>query len=564
MAKLFSIGLDHVRISMEYAAIAFDEGAMHEVNKVKQSFIHGTIILLAAGIFNRILGFVPRMTLPRVIGAEGIGLYQLGYPLLNILLTIITGGLPLAIAKLVSEAESSGDERAVRRILRVSLLFVIGAGLALSALCLWMAPWAGTRLMTDARVVPVILAMSPIILVVGISSVFRGYFQGRQNMIPTASSQMIETIVRIGAMLGLAWFFLPYGIEYAAAGAMLGVLTGEISGLAALLLQYRRYKAGADAGPEATPPIGERRQPSAREDRASFRRLMRVSIPVTASRLVGSGSYFLESIFTVQSLAAAGIATAVATAQYGALQGMIIPILLLPGVLTYSLSVSLVPSLSEAAARGDTAMIHKRLHQSLRLALVTGAPFAVMMYVLADPLTWYLYADDSVGHMLRLMAPVAIFLYFQGPLQAALQALDHPGQALLNSFVGACIKLALITLLAAWLKLGIIGVILAININIVLVTLLHYRSVVRKIRFRMRWGDFLSVALCSAVMVGAMLIIHSDLWPAPGLVKLLAAILASLVIYLLCVYFSGIIDKHDLARIPWIGPRLRRIRKSLR
>jgi len=529
------------------------------VNRVKQSFIHGTIILLAAGIINRILGFVPRMTLPRVISAEGIGLYQMGYPLLNILLTIITGGLPLAIAKLVSEAESAGDERAVRRILRISLLFVIGAGLTLSALCLWTAPWTGTRLMTDARVVPVILAMSPIIVIVGISSVFRGYFQGRQNMIPTATSQIIETIVRIGAMLILAWFLLPYGIEWAAAGAMLGVLTGEVSGLVALLLQYRSYKAGTS--PISVPLSVAGRAGDSAQDRASFRKLMRVSIPVTASRLVGSGSYFLESIFTVQSLAAAGIATAVATAQYGTLQGMIIPILLLPGVLTYSLSVSLVPSLSEAAALGDTAMIHKRLHQSLRLALVTGAPFAVLMFVQADPLTYYLYADDSVGHMLRLMAPVAIFLYFQGPLQAALQALDHPGQALFNSFAGACIKLSLIILLAAKLKLGIIGVIIAININIVLVTLLHYWSVVRKIHFRMKWGDFVSVALCSAVMAGVMLIIGSDLWQAPGLVKFLAAILGGLIVYLFCVYSGGIIDKHDLVRIPWIGPRLRRIRK---
>jgi len=530
------------------------------VNKVKQSFIHGTIILLAAGIINRILGFVPRMTLPRVIGAEGIGLYQMGYPLLNILLTIITGGLPLAIAKLVSEAESAGDERAVRRILRVSLLFVIGAGITLSALCLWIAPWAGTRLMTDSRVVPVILAMSPIILVVGISSVFRGYFQGRQNMIPTATSQIIETIMRIGAMLILAWFLLPYGIEWAAAGAMLGVLTGEISGLVVLLMQYRSYRALST--PKYLPPSAEGPQDVPSREHASFRKFMRVSIPVTASRLVGSGSYFLESIFTVQSLAAAGIATAAATAQYGALQGMIIPILLLPGVLTYSLSVSLVPSLSEAAARGDTAMIHKRLHQSLRLALVTGAPFAVMMYVLADPLTYYLYADDSVGHMLRLMAPVAIFLYFQGPLQAALQALDHPGQALFNSFAGACIKLSLIILLAAKLKLGIVGVIIAININIVLVTLLHYWSVVRKIRFRMKWGDFFSVALCSAVMAGVMWIIQSDQWHASGLIKLLAAISGGLIVYLISVYASGIIDKHDLVRIPWIGPRLRRNNRS--
>lgn len=521
------------------------------MNKVKQSFIHGTIILLIAGVINRILGFVPRMTLPRVIGAEGIGLYQMGFPLLNIMITIITGGLPLAIAKLISEAESADDEQMIRRILRVSLLFVVINGLLFTAICWWIGPWIGTHLLTDSRVIPTITAMSPIITIVGISSVFRGYYQGRQNMIPTATSQIMETIVRIFGMLALAWFMLPYGIEWAAAGAMLGVLIGEICGLAVLMFQYRSYRRSEFPRPSPT-------SHDKKLDGAAFRRLMRTSIPVTASRLVGSGSYFLESIITVQSLAAAGIATAMATAQYGALQGMVIPILLLPGVLTYSLSVSLVPSLSEAAARNDMAMIHKRLHQSMRLALVAGAPFVVIMYLLADPLTQLLYADDSVGRLLQIMAPVALFLYFQGPLQAALQALDHPGKALLNSFVGACVKLTLIVVLAAKLQMGIIGVILAINLNIVLVTVLHYISVLRTIRFRLKLIDFIMVGICSAIMAAAVLLIQSDIWQASPTLKLLFAIMGGMAVYLIAIFSSGLVDKHDLIRIPWLGPRLRR------
>lgn len=524
------------------------------MSKIKQSFIHGTIILLAAGIINRILGFVPRITLPRVIGAEGVGLYQMGYPLLNILITIITGGLPLAIAKLVSEAESAGDDQMVRRILRVSLTFVIGGGLAFSLFCLWIAPYAGTHLLTDRRVIPTIAVMSPIIAVVGISSVFRGYFQGRQNMIPTAASQILETIVRIIAMLLFAWFLLPYGVEWAAAGAMAGVLLGEIGGFIALLMMYRRHHSLQSTAPAHVVPY------SRGKHRAAFRKLMQTSIPVTAARLVGSGSYLLESIITVHSLAAAGIATAMATAQYGALQGMVIPVLLLPGVLTYSLSVSLVPSLSEASARGDLRTIHKRLHQSMRLALVAGAPFAVIMYLLADPLTYYLYADGSIGHLLRLMAPAAIFLYFQNPLQAALQALDHPGKALFNSFAGACVKLTLIVLFAAKLKLGIVGVILAINVNIVLVSLLHYISVMRTIRFRLRTADVFMTAGCSAAMGVVMLLARSVMWQTSGWLNLLASISIGLAVYLSAVFFCGLIDKHDLIRIPWLGPRLKRLK----
>ena len=519
---------------------------MRNVNKVKQSFIQGTMILLVAGVINRLLGFVPRITLPRVIGAEGIGLYQMGFPLLNIMITIITGGLPLAIAKLVSEAVSVGNEHLIRRILWSSLLFVLCAGLLFLAFSIWIAPVVGTHLLTDQRVIPTLYAMSPIIVVVGFSSVFRGYFQGRQNMIPTASSQIIETIFRIVGMLTLAWFLLPYGVEWAAAGAMIGVLIGEISGMTVLILQFRREKQR---------PHGEPMDKSGLF--AAFRKLMRFSIPVTGSRMVGSSSYFLESIITVQSLAAAGIAATAATAAYGALQGMVIPILLLPGVLTYSLSVSLVPSLSEAAARGDMQTIHRRLRQSMRLALVAGMPFAVLMFILANPLTKFLYADESVGSLLQLMAPVALFLYFQGPMQAALQALDHPGKALFNSFAGACIKLSLIVVFAAKMKLGIVGVILAINVNIVLVTILHYISLVRTIRFTFKLYDFVQVGVCAAFMAVPMLFILSDVWHATDFLKFFLAALSGLLTYLFAITVGGLIDKHDLIRIPWLGSRLR-------
>jgi stage V sporulation protein B len=191
---------------------------------------------------------------------------------------------------------------------------------------------------------------------------------------------------------------LPYGVEYAAAGAMIGVMIGELLGLIMLLFYYSRNKKGYLRVTQVA--IGSNK--TFRTNRNIFKRIIRISTPVTASRLVGSLSYFLESIAIVQSLAIAGVATALATAQYGMLQGMIIPILLLPSALTYSLSVSLIPSLSQAAARNDMQLIHKRLHQSLRLALVTGAPFAVIMYVLADPLCFYLYKITDVSVMLKM------------------------------------------------------------------------------------------------------------------------------------------------------------------
>ncbi|WP_018757062.1 stage V sporulation protein B [Paenibacillus terrigena] len=520
----------------------------------KQSFIKGTMILLAAGIINRILGFIPRITLPRVIGAEGVGLYQLSYPFLIVIVTIITGGIPLAIAKLVAEADSQEDDAKVRKILTVSLIFTIGISLLFTLLCILFAPWITTHVLTDSRVYLTFLSMAPMIPVIAVSSVFRGYFQGKQNMIPTAASGIIETLVRIVAMLTLSYLFLPKGIEYAAAGAMLGVVAGEFCGFFTLFWHYWMNKRSAAKSFQNDTSNAPQTDAVTDKQTGVLKRIMGISIPVTAGRLVGSLSYLFESILTMQSLAIAGIATGIATAQYGALQGMIIPIIMLPGALTYSLAVSLVPSLSEAAARKDSKTIHKRLHQAIRLSLVSGAPFAIIMFVLAEPLCLLLYNNGEVANMLKWMAPVALFIYIQAPLQAALQALNEPGKALLNTFIGAAIKLILIVQLASNPDLGIYGALIAIMVNILVVTILHLQSVIRVLHFRMSWLDLIKVG-ASMIIMGAVV---QFIFRQPSLVldnwaRMLIACTAGLIIYLVMMFLVKLVDRHDIIRIPIIG-----------
>jgi stage V sporulation protein B len=520
----------------------------------KQSFIHGTMILLAAGIMNRLLGFIPRITLPRVIGAEGVGLYQMGWPFLIVILTIITGGIPVAVAKLVAEAEAENNETRIRSILKISLSMSLGLGVFFTILCLAASTWITKHLLTDSRVYLTFLCMSPIIIIVAIASVIRGYFQGKHNMIPTAVSQTVETLVRIVMVLFFAFFMLPYGIEYAAAGAMIGVMVGELSGMFMLLIYVRSGKRTTRQPAKAA--IGTNRN---KGRLYNLRRILRIAVPVTGSKLVGATSYLLESILIMQSLAIAGISTALATAQYGALQGMIIPVLLLPSALTYSLSVSLVPSLSEAAARKDMSTVHKRLHQSLRLALVTGAPFAVLMFVLAEPLCLIMYNQSDIGVMLKMMAPVALFIYFQAPLQAALQALNKPGSALVNTLIGASVKLLLIYWLASKPEMGILGAIMAINVNIVLITFLHWTSVVRLLKFQMQRTEFLKIGTAMAVSGMASYIIMYSRWADGTVLRFSASCIAGITVYIIMILLLRIIDHADLQRIKGYLFRFRNI-----
>jgi stage V sporulation protein B len=515
----------------------------------KQTFIQGAMILLAAGLVNRVLGFIPRIALPRMIGAEGVGLIQLVYPFTIVILTLIAGGIPLAVAKLVAEADSRGDQKAVHKVLKTAIGLATSISLIAAVGCLLLSDFISTTIMTDSRVHTAFLMMIPVIPLVALSSVWRGYFQGKQNMIPTALSQTAETIVRIVLTIFFVWLFLPYGLEKAAAGAVLGMVAGECAGLLLLGLQLRRDRRqqSADHGDET------KKYKSTVRDGSPLRKLLHTAIPVTGSKMIGSLSYLLESILTVRSLAAAGVTAAVATAQYGALQGMVIPLLLLPGALTYSLAVSLVPSLSEAASRSDWATIHLRMHQSMRLAVVSGAPFVVLLGVLASPICTLLYGNDSMADMLRWMAPLAILLYMQAPLQAALQALNRPGTALFNTFAGAAIKLILIIQLATNPEFGIRGVIIAIGVNITMVTLLHWISVARLTGFRMEPFDFLKTMSAMIVMSAALLWVWNLNPLRLAALNLALAGTIAIMLYLLLLIAFQLIDRHDAARVPFIG-----------
>ncbi|PQP84905.1 stage V sporulation protein B [Paenibacillus sp. PCH8] len=531
----------------------------------KQTFIQGAMILLVAGIINRILGFIPRIALPRVIGAEGVGIYQLSYPFFIVLVTLITGGIPLAVAKLVAEADTGANRYSPQRILQISLIFTLTLGVVFMFLCIIFAPWVTRYVLTDERVYHTFVSMSPMIAIIAVSAVYRGYFQGKQNMMPTAISSIVETIIRIICVIWFAWLLLPHGIAQAAAGAMLGAMVGEFGGMLVLLWKYNKQKKELPlAHHQNLTNTTSGSKPAVLTDSSVpepglIRRLLAISVPVTAGRLVGSLSYLAETIVTAQSLALAGISKGLATAQYGALQGMIIPLLLLPGALTSSLATSLVPSLSEASAQGDRALIHKRMHQALRLALVTGAPFSVFMYVLAEPMCLVLYNDASIGSMLKLMAPFALFIYIQAPLQAALQALDRPGKALLNTFIGAVIKITLILTLASRPEYGIFGAVIAICVNSTVVTLLHAQSVRSLLQFRFKIMDWVKTGTGMFIMGAATLLVYEEtVMILPFWVRMLLAPTVGLIVYFIVMGWTKMIDFHDLSRAPFIGSWFKR------
>ena len=166
-------------------------------------------ILIVAGLITRIIGFFNRIIMVRLIGEEGIGLYNMAIPTLFLVYTLSQIGLPTAIAKRVAEANVQNNQRQVKNILIVSLLLTGGLSLLFVVLIIVTAPYLAKYLLTDTRTVYPLIAMTPMIPITGLTSVLRGYFQGMQNMKPQSYAQILEQIVRIGTITFFFEFITP-------------------------------------------------------------------------------------------------------------------------------------------------------------------------------------------------------------------------------------------------------------------------------------------------------------------------------------------------------------------
>lgn len=507
----------------------------------KQTFIQGTVILIIAGLLTRGLGFINRIVTANILGAEGVGLYMMAFPALLLIITLTQLGLPVAISKFIAEADSRHDKEKMKQILVVSISVTGVLSIIFTALLMGLAPILSGYFLTDERALYPLLAITPIIPIVAISAVLRGYFQGRQNMKPPAIAQVLEQIVRITFVFICTNLLLPYGLEFAAAGAMIASVLGEMASLLYMAQTFTQTK-----------PMKMRAAffHTLRQGKRTFRELMEIALPSTGSRLIGSISLFFEPIIIAQSLALAGVSTAVATAQYGVLSGFVIPILTLPTFITYSFSVTLVPTVSEAALNNKYDVIQHRLRQTLRTAIVAGSFSALFLYFFAEHVMTVIYNAPETAYYLKILSLFSLFLYVQGPLQAVLQGLNLARQAMTNTLIGAMIKMIALFMLTSQPELGIEGAALAIAINMVLVTLLHFYVITKAVGFIFE-GKFIFLTIIAGFisMMSTYLFVTTVLLNTSLLLTTIFSALLSGSLYMLLLSMFGVFPWDQIKRI---------------
>lgn len=509
-----------------------------------QKFVQGAALLMIASFINRILAFIYRIYTVRLIGPEGIGLYEMVFPVYSLTLVLTTAGIPVAISKLISEEYAQNNKAQVKKIFKTALFFLLCSGLLSTVCFIWITPFISGRIFSDPRVYWPFITAIPAIFIVAISSAFRGYFQGIQNMKPSATSQIMEQIVRIIIGIFLATTLLPFGVEFAAAGLALGMVCGELAGLIILLINFKAYELEGTANKSTINFF------------KTIIKIYQLAIPITLTRIVSTTSLTLQAVMIPKRLIISGLSIREATQIYGQFSGMAFSLINFPTIITISLATSLVPAISEAMAQLNFPLIKKRTIQAMKITILTAIPCTIIYSQLSQNIMALLYNSPESGSILKSLAYGCLFFYIQQTSTGILQGLGRVELIFSNVLIGTLLSLGGIYWFTSIPSFGIRGTIIALILGSAYIACANCYFICRLTGVQINW---LQLAIKPFIAgVGMALILNRlFLYTTAKLSwgELFILILISLLVYLLLLLFLGVLRFSDFYYIKKHKPR---------
>ncbi len=509
-----------------------------------RSFFIGAVTLTVAAGINKILGFVFQAAVYRLIGPEGIGLFNQVYPVYILILVITTAGIPLAVSKLTAQYYAQGNGKAIQKVLWLALAIVVTSSVSFTGLTTACFPLLVKYVFYDSRVAVCFASIIPGIMIVSVSSVFRGYFQGLHEMAPTAVAQVLEQITRIVSGLLLAYYFLPKGIALAAAGIAAGGILGELVGFLTILCTYRRRRYSQRYG-----AVG--RAPRNRHVLNSF---VELCGPITVGRVLSTLLISLDSFLIPRRLVLAGLTGHEATKVFGQFTGVALTLISIPNLITIALATTLVPAIADAEARQNTGLLNNRTGDSFRITILSSLPFCVFCFLFAPELTKFIFNAPEVTGLVRILCLGAPFLYLIQTTTGILQGLGEPLIPMRNLILGCLFKIAGVWFVTAS-SLAIQGTAIVFVFYFAVVCLLNIVSLRKFTVIRMKTKGFplkLGIVTLLLSLYGygiKALFMTKQFWHAGSLA---ISIGAGFVIYLVMLCLLGLVNDQDLNRVPFL------------
>lgn len=415
------------------------------VKNNKGRLLSGAAVLAIGSVAAKLLGALYRVPLTNILGAEGMGMYQLVFPVFALFMTLATAGIPTALSRIVAEKRAEGVSAKKYLISAILVLMTLGTLFAIFTFTLsgQIAKWQGNG---ETRGGFMIIA--PTIILVSLIAGFRGWFQGEMYMLPTALSNIIEQVVKLAVGIGLSAAFISRGVTAAVNGALLGIAASEVCALGYLIVTY--LVRGRKIKPEKL-----------RVSREDARAMFRIAFPIAIVAVLMPLSNFFDSVILVNVLKGAGVARAVATAQYGLLSGPVNSLVNMPVVIIMSLAVVVVPSVSVSRVQRDIDGVMLKSRLSIKLAYLIGVLSAFYFMVFAPRLLPVIYpalTPEQLAitvNLLRIVAANVVLLSVMQIYVSLLQALDKTKYAVLSLVFAIIAKIALSVVLVRYI--GILG-----------------------------------------------------------------------------------------------------------
>ena len=421
---------------------------------MKNKFIQSTIILIIGGFISKILGMFIKIVLTRTITTKGIGIYSLVLPTFNLFITLCSLGLPVAISKLISE-----EERNHKKIVLTSVPFILLFNFLLMISLFFIAPFLSKNLLHNKMTYYPLMAIGLTLPFICISSIMKGYFFGLEKMFPTTIANIIEQIVRLILTLTVVKYLMRYSLERAIIGVVLINILSEGASIFVLL---------------AFIPSGKKISlHDFKQDKMILKDLLDISIPTTGSRLIGSLSYFLEPIILTFTLTKIGYTTDYITVEYGIINGYVYSLLLLPSFFTMAISNALLPVVSHSYSNRNYAYTKYKIKQAIGISLLIGIPCTIILMRFPEYLLKFIYNTKEGLIYIKVIAPIFLLHYIQGPLTASMQAMGKAKEAMMGTLYGSILRLFLLFCLSL-LHIGMWGLLTATLVNITFITIHHF------------------------------------------------------------------------------------------
>lgn len=502
----------------------------------KQSLIKASLILGIAGIVARFFGLFFRWPLIMLIGDEGVGYYQMSYPL-YMFFVAMASGVPVAISKMISEKKAKGDIEGIFVIIKESTFLMMMLGIGTTLILFFFAKPIIRFVQWDMKSYYALLGISFAPFVISIMTIYRGFFQGLQNMTPSGVSQILEQLGRVIIGVGLAIFLLPKGIEFAAGGAAFGAAAGGVIGASYLYEKYKKVKK----------EMWNKRVKSNPEVLTS---ILRIALPISLGATVGTIMSLIDSILVPQKLMQSGVTSEMATVLYAQLTGKANVITNIPLTLSMALGTALIPIIAENYIMNRRKDVQDKVQLSIKLSMLIAMPCTLGLYFLAGPIMMVIFPGKYDGILILKYLSISVpFIIITQTTTSIMQGIGHYIRPIINLFIGCIVKVVLTYLLVPIPEINIYGAVIASIAAYIIATVLNMISIKRKLKLNLNViQTFIKPIIASVVMIIISLFAYSFVYNKTGsnTYSCLIAIFLGIIIYGILILTLRIFSIDDI------------------